>query len=376
MEAKAKFTFKPIRHRGETQIGVFFDKDPEAIRLAKSMDCTFSWTLKCWYLPATAENRSKLFRAFKKLGWIDYSALSDDPIEREQKEQALKPVLRLVPENHLAEYEKFGHQLKSSGYAASTIRTYKSMIAIFLTAFPDCDLNVLMHDDIHQFLCEKLTEGGYSQSYQRQFMGALKLFYEKRHGRHLNLEKLEMPRKDKKLPKVMHKDEVSAIFSRVKNLKHRTLIAVQYGCGLRVGEMLNLKVHNYDQVRKLLWIRQSKGFKDRRVPVSPGVRRQLKEYLEAYIPLNYLFEGQNGGKYTASSVNAVLQKAAMEAGIERKVTSHMLRHSYATHILEAGTDLRHIQELLGHKSSKTTEIYTHVTTHELGKIKSPFDELL
>jgi integrase/recombinase XerD len=160
------------------------------------------------------------------------------------------------------------------------------------------------------------------------------------------------------------------------NEKHRVILSVIYGCGLRRSEVIMLEPRDIDRDRMLLSVRQSKGFKDRVVPISAKLVKMVDEYLKRYRPVVYVFEGQyQGTNYSATSIEKVFRMACEKAGIKKNITLHGLRHSYATHLLEAGTDLRYIQELLGHKSSKTTEIYTHVTEKSIQKIRSPFDDL-
>ena len=163
---------------------------------------------------------------------------------------------------------------------------------------------------------------------------------------------------------------------QTRNLKHRMMLSLIYSCGLRRGELLSLKPVDIDSKRMIVVIRNGKGRKDRIVPLSPKILEQLREYFRMYRPQVYLFEGQvTGTAYDERSLQQVLKQAVVRADIRKPVTLHWLRHSYATHLLESGTDLRYIQELLGHSSSKTTEIYTHVSTHAIGKIRSPFDSL-
>ncbi len=160
------------------------------------------------------------------------------------------------------------------------------------------------------------------------------------------------------------------------NEKHRAILSIIYGCGLRRSEVIMLEPEDIDRNRMLLSIRQSKGFKDRIVPVSVKLVEMIDTYVSRYRPVVYLFEGQyQGSKYSATSIEKVFRMACEKAGIKKRITLHGLRHSYATHLLESGTDLRYIQELLGHKSSRTTEIYTHVTEKSIQKIRSPFDDL-
>lgn len=189
-------------------------------------------------------------------------------------------------------------------------------------------------------------------------------------------EHLERPRKEYKLPNVLSKEEVANLLKASHNQKHRTMLSLIYACGLRRSELLNLKPGDIDSKRHLLIILNAKGRKDRVVPISDKVIDMLRGYYISYRPKAWLFEGQMAGEqYSETSLAKVLKIACAKVKITKPVTLHWLRHSYATHLLEAGTDLRYIQELLGHKSSKTTEIYTHVSEKSLQKISSPFDDL-
>lgn len=178
------------------------------------------------------------------------------------------------------------------------------------------------------------------------------------------------------MPNVLSKQEVKLILDVPKNIKHRTMLSLIYACGLRRSELINLKISNIDSKRNIISIIQSKGKKDRIIPLPKSILLMLREYYKAYKPKYWLFEGQKvDSQYSPQSLQAVLKQAIARANIKKPVTLHWLRHSYATHLLENGVDLRYIQELLGHSSSKTTEIYTHVSRKSLQAIKSPFDDL-
>ena len=187
---------------------------------------------------------------------------------------------------------------------------------------------------------------------------------------------IRRPKKDKKLPVVLSQEEVSRILSSVTNLKHRLILMLMYSAGLRVGEVVKLKIEDIDAKRKLIRIRGGKGRKDRYTILSEIVLKTFKEYVGKYRPEKWLFPGQRKDMHISTrTVQAIFERARNKAGIKKDATVHSLRHSFATHLLESGVDLRYIQELLGHKSSKTTEIYTHVSTKNLSKIKSPLDML-
>ena len=187
---------------------------------------------------------------------------------------------------------------------------------------------------------------------------------------------IRRPKRSKTLPNVLSKEEVKAILNSLTNTKHITMLSLIYSCGLRCGELLKLKPQHIDSKRNVLILKNSKGKKDRIAPLSLKTIEMLRDYFKEYRPKVYLFEGQNiGTMYDVRSLQKVLKKAVISAKITKPVTLHWLRHSYATHLLESGTDLRYIQEILGHSSSRTTEIYTHVSTKSIQLIKSPFDDL-
>jgi integrase/recombinase XerD len=175
---------------------------------------------------------------------------------------------------------------------------------------------------------------------------------------------------------VLSKEEIKLILNAHSNIKHKTMLSMIYSCGLRCGELLALQPVHIDSKRNIVLLKNAKGKKDRIVPLSPKILEILRDYYEIYKPTTYLFEGQTAGRpYDSRSLQLILKQALVKAKIKKPVTLHWLRHSYATHLLESGTDLRYIQELLGHNSSKTTEIYTHVSTKNIQQIKSPFDDL-
>jgi integrase/recombinase XerD len=277
-----------------------------------------------------------------------------------------------------AEYDLIRYRgwLESHRYPPNTVRTYTAMVEAFLKFVspreaPHCDAN-----DLIRMVNEYILPRGLSYSYQNQLISAVKKFYKEICREKIDPGTFTRPRTRHKLPNVLSKEEVKKILSAPLCEKHRLLLSVIYGCGLRRSEVIMLEPDDIDRHRLLLTVRQSKGFKDRIVPVSAKLVEMIDVYLERYRPVLYLFEGQRqGDRYSPTSVEKVFKMACQRAGIKKKITLHGLRHSYATHLLEAGTDLRYIQELLGHKSSKTTEIYTHVTEKSIQKIRTPFDDL-
>jgi integrase/recombinase XerD len=230
--------------------------------------------------------------------------------------------------------------------------------------------------DIIIFNNDVIIKNNFSSSYQNQIVNAVKLFFRTIDNKKLDPEIIHRPKREKVLPNVLSKEEVKQILEAHRNIKHRAMLSLIYSCGLRCGELLALKPEHIDSKRGIVLIKQGKGKKDRIAPLSVKIIEILRNYYTLYKPKIYLFEGQEIGKpYDNRTLQQVLKQALVKAKISKPVTLHWLRHSYATHLLENGTDLRYIQEILGHKSSKTTEIYTHVSTKSIQKIISPFDSL-
>jgi integrase/recombinase XerD len=278
--------------------------------------------------------------------------------------------------NTTQQLEAFKSYMNYRRYSKNTIKTYSDALQIFFKFNATENLEQLTIEHLIKFNNEHILKNNYSASYQNQVINAIKLFYRNRFNRTMEVDFIQRPRREKRLPNVLSKLEVKSILESPINLKHRAMLSIIYACGLRRSELLNLTLKDVLSDRHLLFIRQSKGKKDRMLPISDKLISMLREYYRAYKPKIWLFEGQNPGEqYSERSLQLVLNQALNKARINKPVTLHWLRHSYATHLLENGTDLRYIQELLGHSSSKTTEIYTHVSTHSIQKIKSPFDDL-
>jgi len=286
----------------------------------------------------------------------------------EQKELVL-PVL------HEGAYHEFSSYLNWKNYAVNTQSTYCAMLRKFLRHFSELELMQIGDQELKDFMRLYFSQDKASSSSQRQMVCTLKLFFKSREDLNLEFEGLTYAKKEKPLPKVLSKEEIRKIISVQTNTKHRCILALQYGCGLRISELLKLKLEDISFDRSSLSVRRSKGYKDRNLPLSEGLKAVIRDYYRGYRPKVFLFEGPKGGMYSAKSVNMILKRSSEKVGIKRHVHSHMLRHSYATHLLESGIDLRYVQVLLGHNSSRTTEIYTYVSTKKIQEIKSPFDDL-
>ena len=248
-------------------------------------------------------------------------------------------------------------------------------MSTFLRYFSMKDITAISNDDLIDFNNNYILKNNFSSSFQNQVVNAVKLYFSAIQHKKIDVELIHRPRREKVLPNVLSKEEVKAILDAPYNLKHRAMLAMIYSCGLRRGELLSLTKFDIDSKRMVVIIRMAKGKKDRIVPLSPKILSLLRDYYKSYNPKEFLFEGQGGGKYSEKSLENVFKQSLLKANNKKPVTLHWLRHSYATHLLESGTDLRYIQDLLGHKSSKTTEIYTHVSTKNIQNIRSPFDDL-
>lgn len=266
-------------------------------------------------------------------------------------------------------------QLNMKRYSSSTIRTYTSMFEEFINYYAQLKVEEITEKEIIAFLRYLVEERQVSTSYQNQSINAIKFYYEQVLGGRRKFYFVERPVKERKLPVVLSEAEVSRIFACVDNLKHKCLLMLIYSAGLRISEALNLKVKDLDSKRMQVSVRNAKGKKDRVSLLSKSILPILRSYYQLYEPKEYLFEGAEGGKYSSRSAQNVLKRACAKAKIQKRATLHTLRHSFATHLLEKGTDLRYIQVLLGHGSSRTTEIYTHVSTKALKDIQSPLDSL-
>jgi len=227
---------------------------------------------------------------------------------------------------------------------------------------------------ITAFLRYLVLERKVSTSYQNQAINAVKFYYERVLGGHRKVYLVERPREEKTLPIVLSEKEIGDLLKATENIKHKSILMLAYSAGLRLSELINVKLTDIDSQRMQIRVEQAKGNKDRYSLLSNRLLELLREYFLAYKPKIWLFEGAKGGQYSVNSIQAIMKESVKKAGIKKKVSVHTLRHSFATHLLENGTDLRYIQVLLGHASSKTTEVYTHITTKGFDQIKSPLDK--
>jgi len=266
-------------------------------------------------------------------------------------------------------------KLRLQRYAPSSVKTYANAIAKFLTAFSRHDLAKVDLVQIEHFMQQLQQKHAISAPYQKQILASIGKFYQLFYQRKLDLAALYPKRLAKPLPKYLTPTEVKRLLEQCTNQKHLSILQLLYGCGLRVSEVVALKIEDIDSDAMRILIRDPKGKEDRVVPLPRKLLKNLRLYYTAYRPKKFLFEGQTGGVYSVKSIQNFIKKYASNAQLTKRVFPHMLRHSYATHQLENGVNIRYVQTLLGHKSIKTTELYTHVAEISKGNILSPLDQL-
>ncbi|MFH1297375.1 MAG: tyrosine-type recombinase/integrase [Bacteroidota bacterium] len=361
---------------GKKRFLIFFRYDQEVIGMVKAIPgAKWNHFGRFWHVAGTGPNINRLMRIFGDSSRFD--------LQFPQTEKVLSGgiyakgcKLELMDEENKKLLEEMRNYMMRDRYCTSTIRTYVEIQKTFARFITPKKLSGDIEGEAERFTSEYILKKGLSESYQNQFISGYKLLYGEVLKRPVLVEFIKRPRSGFKLPNVLNKQEVKAILMVTKNQKHRAMLSLAYACGLRRGELLNLKLTDIDSDRGLLKINNAKGKKDRVVPISEKMIKELREYYQQDRPRIWLFEGRSvGNQYNPRSLEQVLEKSVNLAKIKKSVTLHWLRHSYATHLHEAGVDIRFIQVLLGHKSSKTTEIYTHVSQKSLQRIRSPFDDL-
>ncbi len=362
---------KRLYHRGASRIGLVFPYDEELITVVKSINAQWSQANKCWYLTNNPTNLKRIFQAFKGKAWVDkeefFNHRQSSSFSSQQREE-VKPK-RDCPAS-------FIKKLTMKRYSKNTIRTYTSMLREFINYYPKKSLKNITQKEIERYLVYLVEQRRVSRSYQNQAINAIKFYYEQVLGRDRQTYYIERPRKKRTLPKVLPEATVMHILHALSNLKHRALLTVLYSSGLRVSELVGLRKHDINYDKNIIFVRGGKGKKDRTTLLADKAADILERYLSEYKPNYWLFEGPHRKSYSTSSVRAVLRKATRKAGVEQRVTPHMLRHSFATHLLEQGTDIMYIQRLLGHRSPKTTAVYVKVSQQSLANVTSPLDAIM
>jgi len=280
-----------------------------------------------------------------------------------------------VREEYKNAIDKMSTKLQLRRYSSSTHKVYLTMFKSFLGYTYPTPLHHIGQDTILAFQKHLVIDRNVSASYQNQSINAIKFYAEQVLGLERTIYDLDRPMKPQRLPKVLTQHEVAEILSKIINIKHMAILSTIYGCGLRISECIALKIEDIDSINHRIWVRNAKGRKDRITLLPDSLLDLLRDYYKVHKPKVWLFESPNGTQYSDTSIRNVFSRAKKAANIIKPATVHTLRHSFATHLLENGTNLRYIQRLLGHSSSKTTEIYTHVCETDLTKIISPLDSI-
>lgn len=359
---------------------MYMPKDATLNATVRKLGSRWSNTKKMWWLVFDNTVVNTAFKALQPYAQVDYSALKSPktvvpspPTKKKSPSKALKD-FSWTKEQKAAMYA-YAEVLRIRRYSKSAFSTYGYYFKQFLAAHPNTDPKDISEQQIIAHIVRTVEAHNYSNKTQNQIINSIKFYYEKV----LGLEKKEYwiprPRKEEKLPVVASEEEVIRTIVASNNLKHQCIMGLLYSSGLRRGELVNLKVEDVNIDRRQVIVRGGKGKKDRVTILSDRMASALLRYYKLYNPLVWVFEGANGGQYSGSSVGRLVVDAAKKAGVKTKMSPHVLRHSFATHLMDKGTDTRYIQELLGHKSLETTAIYAHVSTRDLSKIKSPLDAI-
>lgn len=342
-------------HHNKKVIWVKFGYDKNLIdHLRSAVKAYWSASQKAWYVADNSYHRQLFGLKMEVVG---------------------KDVLLKISMTNMPEFQKYQNILTLKGYAANTIRTYSIEFAQLLYLLKDYPVQDLSADRLQSYFLYCHNELNLSENQIHSRMNAIKFYYEQVLHKPKMFFDIPRPKKPLLLPKSLNVKEVKRLFEVTKNLKHRIILQLCYGMGLRVSEIVNLKINDIDSKDMKVRIQRGKGKKDRIVNLPISILDNLQDYYQEYLPKDYIFEGQYGGQYSVRSVQLVFKDAMKKAKINKQIGIHGLRHSYATHLLELGTDITYIQKLMGHNSIKTTQIYTQVTDRSLSKVGSPLDRL-
>jgi len=340
----------------------------EGIAFIKSLSYYhYNTEYKHWIIPYTTTNvktiEDILFKTFR-ISYIDKRVSTIKKIEKQ----------KTIPQHYRSCPSIVFGKLKELRYSPSTINTYTNFLSIFFTYHYMYQPNEITNEQVRAYMRYLVQEREVSESYQNQMINAIKFYYEKILGSSKQIYFIDRPKRSKSLPTVLSQEETIKLLKSIANIKHKTALTIIYSCGLRISELINLKINDIDFDKKRIHLVAAKGKKDRFVQLANRTEQLIRFYLKRYNPEIFILEGFKSGKYSATSVQKFTKKYVSDVGITKNITPHSLRHSFATHLLEKGIDLRYIQYILGHSSSKTTEIYTHITQVGIDKITNPLDD--
>ena len=397
---------RPLFHKERECIGIYSQVSGRLnYHFQKKAGAKWSQSNKCWYVPLTEYNYELLAKVLKGVAVLEVAELKKYLIELKKPGthsnvansnvtlvktgienitpvparpvQKINTLANLSHENY-KELSKYSQQLVLKSYSPSTIKTYTNEFMQFLRTIKDIPANEFNVQRVKDYLQYCFKELKLSENTLHSRMNSLKFYYEQVLNRDKFFWEIPRPKKKLQLPRFFNQDEIVAILKATTNLKHKVMLMLAYSSGLRVSEVVAIKTPNIDSKRMCIFIENAKGKKDRMVTLSPVLLIMLREYWNSYKPLNkgYLFSGQNVGEpYSTRSLQLVLNAAKQKAGILKPGSVHALRHSFATHLLDKGTDVTMIMKLLGHNDIKTTLRYLHVTNRDMLQVVSPLDNL-
>jgi len=361
-------TLEPVWHENHLFIAVRGKLQKESFRIVNNWaGRKYSATHQCYLILYESSELTKLKISLSNFAEVVATGWSKGP--GEVLSDALTRAWVTVP-------ACYSEALSIMRYSDATIKNYESQFKTFLSFIYPKTCEAIDEHDIHRFLHYLVESRRVSISTQNQAVNSIKFFLERVQRSERKTYYIERPRKDSKLPIVLSEEETRALFEQTMNIKHKCILFFLYSAGLRMSELLNLTLADLDADRGLIYVRGGKGAKDRVTLLSKVALQFADEYCRQHKPNHWLFEGPGQQPYSARSVNNIIKRSAGLAGIRKNISAHTLRHSFATHLLERGTDLRYIQSLLGHESSRTTERYTHVTKKGFEQLISPLDNLV
>ncbi|OBQ51771.1 site-specific integrase [Tamlana sp. s12] len=369
-------TLKHLLIREERFIGLQFNTDKVIHALVKQLpEVKWSKEFNMAYVKNTKENLDIIYKIFTGVAWVNANYFFDKKPRNENTEPLDITWFRnrAIPQNYRLCPTSYLDKLEIKKYANNTARSYISAFEAFINYYYSKEIDAINENDVRLYIL-KLVQEGKSDSSVNIAINSIKFYYEMVLGMPNRFYQIERPRKEKKLPTVLSKAEVKRIIANTNNIKHKCIVSILYSSGMRRSELINLKLQDIDSSRMVIRVNAGKGKKDRFTILSENLLVDLRQYYIEWRPKTYLIEGTYGQQYSAQSVAQIVSRAAKKAGIRLKVSPHILRHSFATHLLEDGVDIRQIQVLLGHSSTKTTEIYTHVATTTFKAIKNPLDD--
>jgi integrase/recombinase XerD len=365
-------TCQPVSHRGQARLKLQFEYDTELNKYVRAIPGRqWSKTLGCWHIPDTEENRNMF-------GIKHGLTRGGGPLPELLTRRKPLKFSRTISAFNQKELERYIQLVRLKGYSESTLKTYSTEFGVFLQALGNHKVTDITPERLKDYLEYCHTKLQLTENAIHSRMNALKFYYEKVQKRDKFFWDIPRPRKPMLLPKLLNETELRKLFNALTNKKHKAMLFTAYSAGLRVSEIVNLKIADIDSKRMQIFIERAKGKKDRYVNLSPVLLDILRDYITGYAPKprKYLFESEYSFlQYPTRTVQQIFTNAKRKAGIGKDVGIHSLRHSFATHLLDKGTDIRYIKELLGHFNIKTTERYLHVSKQQLVNIVSPLDDL-